>query len=484
MQTAEAISQTKLIAFWRDLMRQIAWRAVAIIAADIVALAASYAAAALITTTLSPHHANDTFWSVAAAGLQYRGPQSAGFGFLLILWLYSKGHYSLRLPFWIESWHVVCCTAFALLCDGFVQYAMKHDFSRYWVLATWTTAPVLILLARRIARLVLRRIGLWEIPALIVGPPHRVEEVAALLHGEQGLGLAVAAVTPLPAINSRYGGSWLSACHDRQAQMVVLAVEDSDMQQERRLISRLAIERVPFTCVRNLGGLPAFSMEVHHFVGREVLLLAGQSRLLQPFGRLVKSLFDYGVAALLLVLTGPFLLILGPLIARDGGPVFFTHDRLGADGRIFRCLKFRTMTPDAPERLAALLAADASARQEWEETHKLQSDPRITPVGRFLRTYSLDELPQLLNVLKGEMSLVGPRPISPAETGRFGRDLEFYLQVRPGMTGLWQVSGRNGLDYDRRVALNSWYVKNWSLWLDVIILLKTIPAVVSRRGAY
>jgi undecaprenyl-phosphate galactose phosphotransferase len=151
---------------------------------------------------------------------------------------------------------------------------------------------------------------------------------------------------------------------------------------------------------------------------------------------------------------------------------------------VFPCFKFRTMQVDAEERLRELLANDPAARAEWEREFKLRNDPRITPIGQFLRRTSLDELPQLFNVIRGEMSLVGPRPVIRAELCKYGDDVDYFLMVRPGMTGLWQVSGRNDVDYDTRVYLDTWYVKNWSLWYDIAILFKTIKVVLRRDGAY
>ncbi len=163
------------------------------------------------------------------------------------------------------------------------------------------------------------------------------------------------------------------------------------------------------------------------------------------------------------------------------GPVFYAHPRLGRHGRIFKCLKFRTMAPDAAERLAALLVADPQAAKEWRESQKLRRDPRVTAFGRFLRKSSLDELPQFWNVLVGDMSLVGPRPITRAELERYGAQRRYYLLVRPGITGLWQVSGRSNTNYDRRIAFDRRYVENWSLTEDIAIVLKTVPAVLSME---
>jgi lipopolysaccharide/colanic/teichoic acid biosynthesis glycosyltransferase len=195
--------------------------------------------------------------------------------------------------------------------------------------------------------------------------------------------------------------------------------------------------------------------------------------------------FDMAAAAGVLVLISPFLALIGLLIwILDGGPAFYSQPRIGRGGRHFRCLKFRTMCVDADVRLARLLASDESARREWHADHKLRVDPRITPIGKFLRKTSLDETPQLINILRGEMSLVGPRPIVDAEVPRYGRRFAAYCAQRPGITGLWQVSGRNDVSYRRRVALDTAYAARKSIALDMRILAATLPAVILRRGSY
>ncbi|MBU6406829.1 MAG: sugar transferase [Alphaproteobacteria bacterium] len=167
----------------------------------------------------------------------------------------------------------------------------------------------------------------------------------------------------------------------------------------------------------------------------------------------------------------------------DPGPVLFGHERVGRQGRTFKCWKFRSMVLDSKQRLQSLLASDPAAAQEWAATQKLSNDPRITPLGRFLRKTSLDELPQFWNVLCGDMSLVGPRPITREELDRYGRDRRYYLVVRPGISGLWQISGRSQSSYEERVALDRRYVETWSFWRDLKIVAMTIPAVLMSRGA-
>ena len=197
-----------------------------------------------------------------------------------------------------------------------------------------------------------------------------------------------------------------------------------------------------------------------------------------------KRVFDIVACLVGLALLSPGFFIVAMVTKKDGGPAFYSHERVGRGGAIFLCLKFRSMYEDSDKRLETLLACNAEAKKEWEEHYKLKNDPRITPFGHFLRESSIDELPQLVNVLKGDMSLVGPRPIILEELEKYGEAKETYLSVRPGLTGLWQVSGRNDLDYETRVALDVEYVESYSFVTDLIILIKTIRAVLERRGAY
>ncbi len=203
-----------------------------------------------------------------------------------------------------------------------------------------------------------------------------------------------------------------------------------------------------------------------------------------PARRSSKRLFDIAAASLLLALLSPLLLAVTALICRDGGKVLFGHRRIGVRGRTFRCWKFRSMVPNAEAVLVDVLARDSEARAEWERDFKLRDDPRITPVGRFLRSTSLDELPQLLNVLAGDMSLVGPRPIVADEVTRYGAAFHDYARCRPGITGIWQVSGRNDIGYAQRVQLDQQYARNWSFTADLAVLLRTPIAVLRRSGAY
>ncbi|MHA6332679.1 sugar transferase [Qipengyuania sp. CAU 1752] len=199
--------------------------------------------------------------------------------------------------------------------------------------------------------------------------------------------------------------------------------------------------------------------------------------------RMSKRACDILVSLALIVLLFPLMLAIGCLLVAQGGPALFRQRRIGKNGELFNCYKFRTMRSDADAVLRKLLAENPRIRLEWHRRQKLANDPRITRLGRLMRKTSLDELPQLVNVLRGDMSLVGPRPIIPTEATRYRGYLGHYLAVRPGLTGLWQVSGRNDTTYPRRVALDVAYVRNASLRLDLAILLRTVPALLKTHGA-
>lgn len=234
-----------------------------------------------------------------------------------------------------------------------------------------------------------------------------------------------------------------------------------------------------------LVGIPMGSVEISTLFVEQLTLIKSRNNLTRRWNRIIKFTFDMtltlcGTLALL-----PLLLFLMLVVGIDNrGRIFFAHRRVGRSGREFVCYKFRTMIPDADRALAEYLSENASARREWEESFKLADDPRVTRLGAFLRRTSLDELPQVFNVLRGEMSLVGPRPIVRDEIEKYGKNIREYYMVRPGITGMWQTSGRSNTTYEERVAMDTWYVRNWSIWLDIKYLCRTFSAVIRRDGAY
>ena len=237
--------------------------------------------------------------------------------------------------------------------------------------------------------------------------------------------------------------------------------------------------------IPDLGTLPLSTMDVESLVDGRVAMLHMRNNLKNRGNRLLKVGFDWCLTLVGTICISPVLLIIGIWIYRDSpGPIFFKHRRIGKDGKEFYCYKFRSMCVDADVKLKELLDRDPEARAEWDKDFKLKHDPRITKSGAFLRKTSLDELPQIFNVLKGEMSLVGPRPIIRDEIPRYGKFIKEYYMVRPGITGMWQTSGRSDIDYDERVQMDTWYVRNWNIWFDIVLLWRTFSVVLHKKGAY
>lgn len=236
-------------------------------------------------------------------------------------------------------------------------------------------------------------------------------------------------------------------------------------------------------CVQ-FGSLPNDGMPAGGYLpGFYLRHMPPQQSVARRISRAVKLGLDVAAASVLILFLLPILLAIAAAVRLDGGPALFAHTRIGAGQRRFPCFKFRSMRTDSAAILQNVLATDPAAAVEWAATQKLRNDPRITPIGAFLRRTSLDELPQLFNVLRLEMSLVGPRPIVDEEIWHYGDDIAYYYQARPGLTGLWQVSGRSGTTYQERVELDTSYVRSWSLGKDIGILARTVPAVLKRTGA-
>ncbi|EPM0060484.1 undecaprenyl-phosphate galactose phosphotransferase WbaP, partial [Klebsiella pneumoniae] len=277
--------------------------------------------------------------------------------------------------------------------------------------------------------------------------------------------------------------SWLPAI-DVKTQFIV-AVESHQSDIRNAWLRNFMIKGYRYVSViPTLRGMPLDSTDMSFIFSHEVMIFRVQHNLAKWSSRVLKRLFDIVGSLVILSILSPALLYISRKVKQDGGPAIYGHERIGKGGKSFKCLKFRSMIINSKEVLEELLAKDEDARREWESTFKLKNDPRITKIGAFLRRTSLDELPQLFNVLKGEMSLVGPRPIITAELVRYNEEVDYYLLSKPGMTGLWQVSGRSDVDYETRVYLDAWYVKNWSMWNDIAILFKTISVVLRKDGAY
>ena len=403
---------------------------------------------------------------------------------LLTVYFGARGHYNARIPIWTELRDVVLGVAFGFFCDSYLWVILHGTAVGLESTLRWVVLVPSLLIMRNRARAILDDLGLWQLRTLIIGDSAAAAPMRAAFLSEPRLGYEVVASIGLKeAAVAHIRGRGIRLLEQHGAEFAVIAIGGDVRGEAARIAEDLSRERVPFALVPAIDGLPVNAFSSHYFFTHDVTLLVYGNNLARPISRFIKTLFDQFVALLLLLVLSPLFLALAFLVRADGGPVLFGHKRVGENGRHFRCLKFRSMVLDADSVLQQVLVTNPDAQLEWEATHKLHDDPRVTPIGRVLRKTSIDELPQLLNVLRGEMSLVGPRPIIDAEIPRYGRDISYYFEAKPGITGLWQVSGRSNTTYEHRVRLDVWYVRNWSLWHDIAILLKTLPAVLKKEGA-
>lgn len=403
----------------------------------------------------------------------------------LIFWFAHSRHYSMRMPFWLEAQKIASALGFALLVDGFLQFASKAEISRLWLISSWIFAGFTIIALRSFIRFIALKRGVFHVPTLLIGSGATAQHLQEALQTVPEMGyVIIAQIKNLPEEFMRAGSSWKHLCEKYGTKHIIIAMDGADFNGTDKIMQKLTREPVSFSVAPALHNLPVTGMVPQHFMNHNVMLLTHSYGINQTIPTIVKRGFDILVSGLALLTLSPIMLIIGAMIKRDGGSSLFGHNRLGRGGKTFPCLKFRTMVMNGDEILKEHLKNNPEAAAEWKATQKLQNDPRVTRLGKFLRSTSLDELPQLLNVLKGDMSLVGPRPIVRNEVEHYNNDIIHYYRVRPGITGLWQVSGRNDVSYAQRVQMDSWYVRNWSLWHDITIICKTFPAVLKRSGAY
>lgn len=413
--------------------------------------------------------------------------------FVLVFW--ALGFYSgvsLSSPEELRRSSLACLSVSLCVAATTVFLRQSHVLFTWAMLPAVVAAMIAVPVAREFVRYRFSRESWWGYPTVVFGDEASAKQLIRVLHKNVDLGLKPVAfictgpdhvrhVYGIPVIEASELPAWEPCL--RQSGYALLT---GTSQFRGRLMDIVADNRACFPHVliipeawefssywvrpKNLGG----------FLGLEV-----KEHIFQPSKRLLKRIFDLVLASIVALAGLPLFVIISILIRLDsGGPVFYSQRRIGRGGREFRAWKFRSMLPNADALLHAYLSEHPEKALEWKQNHKLRLDPRVTKVGRFLRQTSLDEIPQLWNVLRGEMSLVGPRPIVRAEIAKYGKYFELYTRVQSGVTGLWQVSGRSETTYEDRVAMDTFYVRNWSVWLDLCILFRTIGVLCMRTGAY
>jgi len=419
-----------------------------------------------------------------------------------LAWFWKEGHYSKRRPYWEELRGTFQILLTVGLIDAALVFLAKWPVSRLWLGMTWILALGLVPVFRITVKRALLSVGGWRRPTVIAGIGANARRAAEAMLCEKLMGYDVIAFIAGPSyaakpevaidIGSRhipvlyYSSRLWDLLSNLNSPHLVIALEKEEEDQQRHLLSAIGEGYRNLHFAPPVTGLPLYGTEVERFFRHEVLLLKVRNNLARLWAQIAKRAFDLVAASFLIVLSLPILLIVAISIKfEDGGPIFYTQERVGRRGRLFKVLKFRSMAVDAHQILLKWLRENPEIKKEYEGNNfKLRNDPRITKTGRWLRHTSIDELPQLWNVIKGEMSLVGPRPLLEREVDRYGPNIHLYKQARPGITGIWQISGRSKTKFSDRSNLDAWYIRNWSLWYDFYILLRTAVVVLKRDGAY
>ena len=410
--------------------------------------------------------------------------------------LHMAHAYLRTMPFWKLAKNVFLATLYAILMILMLMYFAKVSdvVSRLYVGFTWIFSFTFILSFRYGLKRFLNAHDLLQVPVLFVGAGKTAELVLRSFNHDSGFGYKVIGFVDDHPVSDYLAKEFpILGGFDDIDRVVQETSVDNVIITAPGLLTRDLLELVnrvqPYvkhiSFVPDLIGLPVGNIEIESLINESIMVIGIRNNLASAWNRCVKRIFDLVMSLLGMIVALPLgLLICLAIFIDSPGPVIFAHLRIGQGKKVFPCYKFRTMVPDAEAKLREYLLEHPEAEQEWQDSFKLKHDPRITRVGRFLRKTSLDELPQLFNVIKGEMSLVGPRPIVRREIPKYGSYIHDFALVPPGITGMWQVNGRSDTTYDERVRMDSWYVRNWSVWIDLVYLVKTFKVVINGRGAY
>ena len=462
------------------------------LAVDLAALMSVFKLSSYLRGNVLPH-------IFEAYRLEYLQGDLSHVWWIFPIWLFFlsyEGLYTGVLSFWDEVkaiWKVSLysvITIFTLVSIG----KLTHEVSRTVIMLMGGLSFVLLPAARYACKAALRKIGLLRRNTLIVGAGETGAKVLKALRAEPNYGYRVLGFVDDDTEKNRrveglkvHSGTANISRYIKALgiQDVFIAVPEENWNILKQMINHLQYQAERVFWIPGFSGIAVMDTKVQHFFHEQVMALEIKNNLNQFFNVFIKRTADIIASLLMMPLLLPVMLITIVAIRLDSrGVALYSHERIGRNNRHFRCLKFRTMYEDADQRLKRILEDSPESRREWEKHWKLKDDPRVTRVGKFLRRTSLDELPQIINVLIGQMSLVGPRPYLPREWDSLMEQSETILSVRPGITGLWQVSGRSTSSYKDRLSLDAWYVRNWNPWIDIIIILKTVRVVFMREGAW
>lgn len=384
--------------------------------------------------------------------------------------------------------------ALATVCILFLM-APGGGTSRLFFAAFFLFSFLFVYGERYAALCIMKRLDAFYEPVILIGAGKTAERVLRFYANDLGCRYRVRGIIDDAPVSQRlaekyrlYGGVAKAARILRHTgvQTVIITAPGMEKEELQRLIESIQPYVRNILLVPDLIGTPLASIDTQTLFSEEILMLCLRNNLARRRNRICKRIFDLTLTITGGLLISPLLLAIAIAIKLDSrGPAFYNADRIGLHGKTFKCYKFRSMYQNSDEQLKTYLAAHPDKKHEWDIYQKIKGyDPRVTRVGAFLRRTSLDELPQILNVLKGDMSLVGPRPYLPREKDKIGSDLRTIALAKPGITGMWQTSGRSDTTFAERVSMDTWYVRNWSVWIDIMYLIKTFSVVVHSKGAY
>ncbi len=421
---------------------------------------------------------------------------------ILILSFASEDIYTKRLPFWDETRRIFkYATITILIIFTVISFGDYYgSLSRLSLIFLWAFIVIIFPIGKFALKHIMYKFNFYKRKTLVLGAGSAGKAAVKEIFNQDYLGHKIvgfldddeAKIGKTYKIKGRsikvHGkiSDFKKVANEYAVQSAILALPNLPAKKLAKIIVRIQKKVRELIIVPEIHGVSPLNTETFHVYDLDLMMLKVNNNIRSSFNQFAKRSFDIIVSLALMPILLPVIGVLAYFIKKESpGDVFYAHNRVGRDGEVVPVLKFRSMYSDSKERLEKLLESDPAIREEWETNYKLKNDPRVTKIGDFIRKTSLDELPQIFNVLKGEMSLVGPRPVVEEELKKYYKDsAEYYKMVKPGITGFWQVSGRSDTDYDFRVKVDTWYVYNWSLWLDIMVLIKTIRVVLLREGAY
>lgn len=426
--------------------------------------------------------------------------------FPLVLFLFfSEGHYTQRIPWWSQVQSVLSICVRFFIVDAFTRMALDMSFSRSLLALCWVYVFLFTLLGRQIVYILARKRGIWRIPTTVIGDINTVTNMLYAFSTDHYTGYDIKKIflrdqkdkkfdkntIPLKYADievCRENINYKAYIKEHIDNFFVISMEAFRGVERDRLVKSLNELKALYAIVPPTSKVNTFEMEPCHFFGYDIMLLHSKKPMPSPMGFFTKRVLDIILASFALIIFSPVILVCAIMLKVEGqaGSIFYNGSRIGKHGRKFKCWKIRSMELDSDHLLYDMLDKDPELKAEWDIYHKLKvPDPRVTTkIAGFMRKTSIDELPQLWNVIKGDMGIVGPRPILEEEIELFGDSITEYTKMRPGITGLWQVSGRSDTSFERRVYWDSWYARNWSVWNDIVIIIKTVQVVLGSRGAY